>query len=81
MFKIKFVQNDLRHVISDPTVAVVPFGTTLHDAKSILTKVFEAQNPTTKEHQVVGIEWEEVLIKDDLTLEAVVLIKELVQNK
>ncbi len=63
-------------------MAVVPSGTTLHDAKNILMKVFKARNPTTKGHEVAAIEWEGILVKNDLELKAlqhreqvVVLIK------
>lgn len=69
-------------------MAAVAFGTTLHDAKDMLKKVFEARNPTIKGGEVAGIEWEGMLIKDDMELNApqhrdqiVVFIEQLVHDK
>jgi len=71
MFKVIFVEKDSRNEIGSPTVAGVPAGTTLHDAKNIFSNAFSAKNPSMQGRVVDGVEWEGISITRDEQLNVV----------
>ncbi len=64
MLKIEFVEDGSKNAIGKPAATILPTGTTLNDAKNIISSAFLDQNPSMREHTVVGIEWFGVSVDD-----------------
>lgn len=70
MFKAVFVKKDSRNEIGR-SMALVPTGTTLHDAYDILRSVFSKANPSMQGQTIDCIEVEGFLIARDEELNTV----------
>jgi hypothetical protein len=66
-----YVEDGSRKEICGPGMASVPLGTTLNNAKAIISGEFSEQNASRQGYSVIGIEWEGVPLQRDSQLDKV----------